>query len=773
MKPSPPHIVRRSLAVAIAMALLHGALHADSLLGYYPFEDNYDDASGNANHAVEGENPGELSFVSGFRGQALDINDPDSASGMPLGDTAGRVDIPIDANPNTMPEVTFGGWVNVDTLEFDGFLSTDNGGWDRGITVTSNLGGTGFGIASGDAPVMVGTVTPSTWQYVVGTFNQSSNTSTLYVGDDAVGRSTTLTGIGFDEASDPFGEMNLEIGRYNPQDLDARVDDVFVFDCELSDHQVNAIRNLRLSELDYTPADAAALFALFDTNGSGQVAGTMWSPVAGLNAAVPGSLSSLGAQGVGLVLDDLGNGMVGDIQLTLDTDGDGLLDNWEQLHFNDLDEDGAADADGDGLTDKEEHDAGTDPNLADTDGDGLTDTEEVETHFTNPISADTDGDTFSDFDELNALLPTDPHDRNEFPGPPPPVLLAYYPFEDNLDDATGNGNAAMALQNPEQVGFVAGFRGQGADINDADTMVGNNTAGTVDLPFDVNPLVNPQIAFGGWVNVENVSDGFRGFMAGDNGGWDRGMNTQNGNWSIASGNGSDPDNQPGPAVDVGAWEYVVGTFDGTTASLYVGSASDATQTTILTTNEDNASGAATPTIEIGRYDNQDFDGVVDDIFVFGGDLNAHRVNAIRNLRLSVFDYSPLEASELFALFDIRETGTVGTNSWSPTTGLDATNPGEVVETGSGVTVVLDDDGNGMLSGQPVRFEIISVEVQPGMISFDFNSRPNRTYVVDYSFDLQAWFEADDNVSSDGSVTTFTDTDATRLGRTRVYYRVKE
>ena len=273
-------------------------------------------------------------------------------------------------------------------------------------------------------------------------------------------------------------------------------------------------------------------------------------------------------------------------------------------------------------------------------------------------------------------------------------LLGYYPFEGNLNDASGNANNASSLQNPGQVSFVAGFRGQSADINDPDA-TGNNTGGTVNLPFNADPGSMAQITFGGWVNVEDTT-GFRGFMASDNGGWDRGMNTQNGNWSIASGNGSDPDNQPGPAVNVGSWEYVVGTFDGTTASMYVGSAAAATPTTILTTNEDNAGGGAEPTIEIGRYDNQELNGLVDDMFVFGDALNAHEVNAIRNLRLAALDFSPQLANDLFNLFDTSGSGAVGGLNWSPTSGLSAANPGEVFDQGGGQwAVVLDDLGNGL------------------------------------------------------------------------------
>ncbi|MCX6798206.1 MAG: hypothetical protein NTX66_03290 [Candidatus Falkowbacteria bacterium] len=55
----------------------------------------------------------------------------------------------------------------------------------------------------------------------------------------------------------------------------------------------------------------------------------------------------------------------------------------------------------DGLTDAEEIQLGTNPNLTDTDNDGLTDYEEVKTYKTNPLNPDSDGDGFTDGVEVH------------------------------------------------------------------------------------------------------------------------------------------------------------------------------------------------------------------------------------------------------------------------------------------------------------------------------------------------------------------------------------
>ncbi|HMO03026.1 MAG TPA: S8 family serine peptidase [Kiritimatiellia bacterium] len=85
----------------------------------------------------------------------------------------------------------------------------------------------------------------------------------------------------------------------------------------------------------------------------------------------------------------------------VDSDGDGMPDWWEFIHFGSIT--GAApgaDPDADGLTNLQEFQIGTDPLNADSDGDGLTDGDEVNIHQTNPARADSDGDGLDDAFEL-------------------------------------------------------------------------------------------------------------------------------------------------------------------------------------------------------------------------------------------------------------------------------------------------------------------------------------------------------------------------------------
>ena len=121
--------------------------------------------------------------------------------------------------------------------------------------------------------------------------------------------------------------------------------------------------------------------------------------------------------------------------VSADSDGDGLPDSWELLHFNDLSHDGTADTDTDGLTDLEEYNAGTDPNDSDSDGDGVSDGAETGTGTfvdandtgTDPLNPDSDGDGLSDGVE-NPDLAHNPLDPSQQPGTNP-----------NLADTDGDG----------------------------------------------------------------------------------------------------------------------------------------------------------------------------------------------------------------------------------------------------------------------------------------------------------------------------------------------
>lgn len=105
------------------------------------------------------------------------------------------------------------------------------------------------------------------------------------------------------------------------------------------------------------------------------------------------------ADGMPKLYEDLYEAFLSDASAAdrdVDFDSDGLT-NFEEFEIGtrpDLD-----DTDGDGLEDGEEEDAGSDPFVKDSDGDGLEDGEEVpppDGYGTSPINEDSDGDFFKD-----------------------------------------------------------------------------------------------------------------------------------------------------------------------------------------------------------------------------------------------------------------------------------------------------------------------------------------------------------------------------------------
>lgn len=79
--------------------------------------------------------------------------------------------------------------------------------------------------------------------------------------------------------------------------------------------------------------------------------------------------------------------------------------------------DDGTDTDGDRLTDAQENQLGTDPNVVDSDEDGMDDGTEVIDFGTDPINPDSDADGFLDGDE-QYLYGTDPLDASSFPESP-------------------------------------------------------------------------------------------------------------------------------------------------------------------------------------------------------------------------------------------------------------------------------------------------------------------------------------------------------------------
>ena len=167
--------------------------------------------------------------ASGFQGSAYQFGSGGSNT---------FVRIPLDMNPLSLPQVTFGAWVNADVADavIRGIISHDTGDFDRTLDVDTRGGGVQWCFFLGGAfggGSCGGAVVPGEWTFLAARYDAVANIGALTVNGITVGPLSAGPG---------GGEAFTLIGR-NPN-LDSpfvgRIDNIFFYDEYLTDAQIQA-----------------------------------------------------------------------------------------------------------------------------------------------------------------------------------------------------------------------------------------------------------------------------------------------------------------------------------------------------------------------------------------------------------------------------------------------------------------------------------------------------------------------------------------------------
>jgi hypothetical protein len=219
-----------------------------ALIGYYAFEGNALDSSGNGNHGTLSDVPPYF-VSSGYEGGAYQFG--------ANGDNT-FITVPIDINPAALPAMTFGAWVNADVADpvIRGIISHDDGQFDRTLDVDVRGGGVEWCIFLGGSVSCDGAVEPGAWTFIVARYDATTGSVGLTVNDLHIDFTSRFPG--------PSIETLTTIGR-NPNfdsPFIGRIDNVFFFDEFLTAAEIDNIRLNGISVMPVTEPGTLALLGL-------------------------------------------------------------------------------------------------------------------------------------------------------------------------------------------------------------------------------------------------------------------------------------------------------------------------------------------------------------------------------------------------------------------------------------------------------------------------------------------------------------------------------
>ena len=229
-------VIKASIViVGLTSSMLSGATHASiidlpGLIHLWSGEGNANDSVGTSNGTL-GAN---TTFETGYLGQAFSFD----------GSQGAVSSFPVNINPNVLPQMTVGMYVNVDSIANNrGWIfGHDNGGYDRALMVSDTRFGGGLAATAGsNGPYTASLLNFSTnldqWFGIAVSYDQTNNTGVLYV-NDLQGSSMTQT---FNTSiSNGYSEFTLGgLNRWANHTVDAQVDELFISNQALTKSQLD------------------------------------------------------------------------------------------------------------------------------------------------------------------------------------------------------------------------------------------------------------------------------------------------------------------------------------------------------------------------------------------------------------------------------------------------------------------------------------------------------------------------------------------------------
>jgi hypothetical protein len=197
-------------------------------------------------------------------------------------------------------------------------------------------------------------------------------------------------------------------------------------------------------------------------------------------------------------------------------------------------------------------------------------------------------------------------------------LVAYYPFDNGTEDASGNGNDGENHKANRERDVNGTKNGSYRFSNDKDRIT---------IPVDINAGSMPQMAMCAWVYPFNRWDEIT-VISNDDGGGDRKIYTvKQGKkyvWAISNGKGKAIGKVP---VEHREWVFLVANYDEKSgyASIYVDG-----QKTLGKTSMDM--GSAMTMIGSNTHDNEDFEAIIDEVRIYNRLLDSEEIDSLMALK---------------------------------------------------------------------------------------------------------------------------------------------